>query len=252
MLTLERQNAIVAYLKQHKIATVDHLAKMFFIGQASIRRDLEKLEKQNVLRRTYGGAVLCEGLNDEIPISMREHERAAAKDHIGRISAEIVRSGDTIIIDSSTTSLHMIPHLKNRSNLTFITNGLKTAAVLGETLHTRVFCCGGILRERSLSLVGNEAKNFISHYNVQKMFFSCRAITEGRGALEASDEEAELRRAMIDHAEEVYLLCDSSKFDQTAFCQICGLKRITGIITEQRPTAAWLSVCEQLGVKLFF
>ena len=250
MLTLKRQNEIVEYLKLHKSATVTELSKTFFISAASIRRDLEKLEKQNVIKRTYGGAVLLEGLSNEIPITIREHEFSDAKNRIAQLAASLVKDNDIIIIDSSTTSFRMIHHLKGKSNLTIVTNGLRTASEAGAVLHSKVYCCGGRLRENSLSLVGDQAKRFIKSYGVQKLFFSCRALSMDVGAMDASDEEAELRKIMIECSDQAFLLCDSSKYDKKSFYHICDFSAIDSLITETQPTDALMALCRQNGVNV--
>ncbi|NLN82226.1 MAG: DeoR/GlpR transcriptional regulator [Clostridiales bacterium] len=250
MFTLERQTAILEYLKVNKSASISDLSKRFFIGEATIRRDLDKLEKQKLVKRTYGGAVLVEGLNIEIPISVREKEQALAKDIIGRRAAELVNDGDIIIMDSSTTTYYMIPYLKSKSDITIITNGVKTATSLGNTLHTRVYCTGGKLRENSLSLVGQGAKDYIKNFSAQKLFFSCRGITPDNGAMDNSEEEAELRKVMMGCAEGIILLCDSSKLNKKAFYRICGLDSLHHIVTDKEPSADILAALTSGGIKV--
>ncbi|MHB1153432.1 MAG: DeoR/GlpR family DNA-binding transcription regulator [Eubacteriales bacterium] len=252
MFTLERRNQILSYLKENKSASITDLSKMFFIGEATIRRDLDKLEKQNLIKRTYGGAVLTEGLNTEIPISVREKERAAAKEYIGELAGRFVSDGDSIIMDSSTTTYAMIPYLKQRNDLTIITNGLKTATGLGETLHTKVYCTGGKLRENSLSLVGQGANNYIKNFSIQKLFFSCRGISPKNGAMDNSEEEAELRKIMMERSEKVFLLCDGSKFNKNAFYKICELNRIDCIITDAEPDRDMLQVFHSNGIEIIY
>ena len=252
MSTLERQNQILDYLKQEKSASITELSKQFFIGEATIRRDLDKLEKQNLIKRTYGGAVLVEGLNIEIPINVREREQAVSKDKIGRLAAELVHDGDSIIMDSSTTTYSMIPYLKTKTDITIITNGVKTATSLGNTLHTRVYCSGGKLRENSLSLVGQGARDYIKNFQAQKLFFSCRGITVQNGAMDNSEEEAELRNIMMDCAEQVILLCDSSKFCQKAFYKICNLSRLNCIITDLCPPPEMMQVLTSNGIEVLW
>jgi DeoR/GlpR family transcriptional regulator of sugar metabolism len=250
MFTLERQNQIITILKEKKSASVVELAKMLFIGQATIRRDLDLLQKQNLIKRTYGGAVLLEGLNIEIPLYVRESEQAVEKETIGEKAAELVHDGDTLILDSSSTTYSMIHFLKSKENLTVITNGVKTTIALGEILHAKVYCISGRLRENSLSLVGEQSKKFISNYQVETLFFSCRGIVRDIGAMDSSDDEAELRKEMIKISKRVVLLCDSSKFDKTAFYKVCELDKIDYIITDKQPNEEWMTFFDQHGIKL--
>ena len=252
MLTLERQNQIMIILKEKKSASVDDLSKMLFIGPATIRRDLDLLQKQNLIKRTYGGAVLLEGLNIEIPLYVRENEQALEKETIGEKAASLVHDGDTLILDSSSTTYSMIHFLKSKQDLTVITNGVKTTIALGEILHTKVYCISGRLRENSLSLVGEQSKKFISNYQVETLFFSCRGITREVGAMDSSDDEAELRKEMIKISKRVVLLCDSSKFDKTAFYKVCELDKIDYIITDKQPNEEWMAYFEQHGIESIY
>lgn len=252
MFTLERQQQILEYLKDKKSAGITELAKIFFIGEATIRRDLQKLEAQNLIKRTYGGALLIEGPNSEIPLSVREKEQSYAKDAIGKAAAALISSGQTVILDSSSTTFSMIKYLKGKENLTLLTNGLKTASELGQTLHTKVYCTGGRLRENSLSLVGSQAADFLGDYAVEKLFFSCRALSLEDGCMDNSEEEAQLRRQMIRRSAKVYLLCDSRKFGNRAFYKVCDLEALDGIITDRRPSGAFISLLGQKGVELIF
>ena len=250
MLTLERQEEILRILKEKKAASVEELSKRLFIGPATIRRDLDVLQRQRLVKRTHGGVVLLEGLNTEIPLYVRESERAAEKDAIGRTAASLVRDGDILILDSSSTTFHMIPFLRARENLTCITNGAKTALALGGLPHARVYCTGGRLRENSLSFVGGQAKHAIADYHAQRLFFSCRGVTREHGAMDASDEEAELRRAMIAIAGQVVLLCDASKLGRTAFSRVCPLDDIDVLVTDRAPDAEWARVLAEHGVEV--
>lgn len=252
MLTLERQNQIITILKEKKSASVDELAKMLFIGQATIRRDLDQLQKQNLVKRTYGGAVLLEGLNIESPLYVRESLQAEEKETIGEKAAALVHDGDILILDSSSTAFSMIRFLKSKENLTVITNGVRTTIALGEILHTKVYCVCGRLRENSLSLVGEQAKKFINNYQVETLFFSCRGITKDIGAMDSSDDEAELRKEMIKISKKVVLLCDSTKFDKTAFYKVCELDKIDYIITDKQPNEEWITIFEQHGINLIY
>lgn len=252
MFTIERQQSIVNLLKSKKSVTVTELSQKFFIGEATIRRDLEKLEKKGLLKRTYGGAVLLEGLDSEIPLSIREIEQKDAKDVIGHIAAQLVGDGDIIIMDSSSTVLKMVPHLKGKNKLTVITNGAKTAVELGELLHIKVYCTGGTLRENSLSYIGEPARRCVDSFFVDTLFFSCRAISMEKGLSDISEEEAELRRLMIKNCKKVVLLCDSSKFDNVSFSKIYDFDKINCLITDKKPSSRWMELLKEKRVELIY
>ena len=252
MYPIERRNMIVELLKQKKSISVSELANQLFIGEATIRRDLEKLEKQNILKRTHGGAVLSEGLSLEIPLSVREKDHKIEKNIIGEFAASLVNDGDTIILDSSSTTLSMVNYLKNKKGLTVITNGAKTAVVLGELLHTKVYCTGGVLRENSLSFIGYQARQFLENFHADKVFFSCRSISMELGLTDANEDEAELRRIMIKNSHKAILLCDHTKFDNNSFCLINRFEGIESIITDLKPNQQLIDFFNKKNIILYY
>ena len=132
MFTLERQNEIMEILKKNKFISINELAKRFYISTASIRRDLEKLEQQGLVKRTYGGVMLVEGVHAEIPLVVREAEQKNAKMKIAQAAASLIRNQDTVFFDSSTTTRQICGFLGDKSNLTVITNGIRAISALAE------------------------------------------------------------------------------------------------------------------------
>jgi DeoR/GlpR family transcriptional regulator of sugar metabolism len=240
LFNIEREQEIIDLIKHKKSITVAELSNKFYISEASIRRDLTRLEKKGIIKRTYGGAVLVEGLDAEIPLSVRETEQKTAKDVIGRLAASLVKDGDTAILDSSSTTLRMVPYLEGKDNLTVITNGAKTAVELGEFLHIKVYSTGGALRENSLSYIGELARKAIESFFVETLFFSCRSISLEKGLFDSNEQESELRRIMMNQASRIVLLCDSSKFDKLSFSKISGFERIHYLITDIKPSKEWI------------
>lgn len=250
MLPFDRREALLQELRERKTVNIADAAERYRIGEATIRRDLEKLERRGLARRIYGGAVLVEGLDAEIPMDVREKTEQAQKETIGRLAAELAEDGDVLILDSSSSTLAMIGHLKARKDLTIITNGLKAAGLAGDLGGAKVYCCGGRLRELSQSLVGMSARQFIRSHSARRLFFSCRAVSFEAGVCDSSDEEAELRQDMIASSDEAVLLAASSKFDASAFCRICGLDELDAVVTDLRPGERWMERLGQCAVRV--
>ena len=249
MLGIERKMMILDILKKDRSVSVVKLAKTLYTSEATIRRDLDQLEKEQLIKRTYGGAALLEGLSAEIPLYVRETERQKEKDAIALAAANLVADGNILIMDSSSTTYGMVRFLAARKDLTVLTNGAKTAIKLGE-LHTRVFCTGGQLRENSLSYVGDSAVAFIQGYHADVLFFSCRGLVDGEGLYESSPEEAQLRRAMMRSAQTKVLLCDNSKLGSYSFNKICPLEEIDVLVCNasvDENTRRWVA---EAGVRL--
>ena len=227
-----RQQSILALLQRHNAISVADLSEQLYFSPSTVRRDLETLEKENLLRRTHGGAALVADKNAEIPLDVRTGDNRAAKEAIARAAAGFVTDGDSLFMDSSSTVLRMLPYLAGRKDLTVITNGLKTAGELARHHGIRTVCTGGVLRERSLSFIGHHARAVLSGYNVNKLFFSARAISPEKGVSDIDADEAELRRIMLRGAERAFVLMDASKLDTLSLCHICGIGEVDALVTD--------------------
>jgi DeoR/GlpR family transcriptional regulator of sugar metabolism len=243
---------IARILHAEKKVSVAQLAKEFYISDATIRRDLEKLEKHNLIKRTYGGAVLLGGLNSENPIEVRLKEHAEEKKVIGRLAAQFVGSSNVIIMDSSTSVLAMADYLHGVENITIITNGLQTATYIGENLHQSVYCCGGRLSDGTMALSGYCAEEFFTHYNAEKLFFSCLAVSFTGEIMDSYEDIARLKRRMIEKSDQVFLLCDSSKIGKKSFCHTASFEDINFIITDKAPNDDLMTIIERENVKAVY
>lgn len=252
MFSDERRQQIIDIVKQQKFINVPELAKKFYTSEATIRRDLDKLKKTGLLKRTYGGAVLIEGIDSEIPLVVREEERTAEKELIAKAAAELIREDDVIIIDSSSTCAKLVPFLAHKKPKTVITNSPKTAIQLSGNSNINIYNTGGFLRSHSLSCVGEAARNMISSLYVDTLFFSCRGASLTIGLLDPSEEEAELKRIMIKHARTRVVMLDSTKLKQTGFARICDFSDIDCIVTEERLSDEWTQHLSSCHVKILY
>jgi DeoR/GlpR family transcriptional regulator of sugar metabolism len=252
MLILERQNAILDILNKEKAVSINKLSDRFSVSTASIRRDLEKMEQQGLVKRTYGGAILVEGLNVEIPLVVREIEQREAKNRIAREAARFLEDQDTIFLDASTTTKEMTNFMEGVHNLTVVTNGIRAITDMAQLENVTVYGISGQLRKRSLSMVGNQAEACVSDYWASKLFFSCTGMWMSHGAMDYSDAEAELRKKMMSACQKIIILCDHTKFDRPAFYRICPFSRIDVLITDQKLNAQWESLLMQNGVELIY
>jgi len=253
MFSDERRQQIIDLLKKKKFIGVPDLAKTFFTSEATIRRDLDKLKKSGVLKRTYGGAVLIEGLDSPIPLVVREDERTEEKGFIAKTASKLISEGDVIIIDSSSTCAKMIPYLNTQRPKTVITNSPKTTIELAKTYSDiNIYSTGGFLRTSSLSYVGEPARNMISSLFVDILFFSCRGALLDIGLTDSSEEEAELKRVMLKHSKKKAVLLDSQKFEQSAFAKVCDFSEIDYLITEKPLSEEWTDFLVRSNVKILY
>ena len=232
-MNIEREKQILEVLLKEKRVTVQQLAKLLFISEPSVRRDLARLEKQNLIKRVHGGAVLEETAlsKNKIPFLIREYEQSSAKTLIAQKAIELVHDNDVVFLDASTSCYYLIPFLASKRNLTVITNGVKALAKLAEYDIT-TFSTGGALVNSCLVLVGAEACKTIESFNADVAFFSCRGVSEEGFLTDIAREENIVRKSMIQNAKKAYLLCATEKFGKKYYHNLCHKDAITGILHE--------------------
>ncbi|MHB8065647.1 MAG: DeoR/GlpR family DNA-binding transcription regulator [Ruminiclostridium sp.] len=253
MFVEERHNQILNILNSKKSVTVDELSETLYVSAATIRRDLDKMQKTGVIKRSHGGAVLFESTNVESASAVRELENIKEKKQIAELALSFIRSNSVIFMDSSSTAGMIIPFLSQFKYLTIITNGLKNALLLSEKTDAKIYVPGGIVSTRSNSVVGSDTIDYISHMNTELALFSCSGINQNNGITDASFEQSSVKRTMIKHSKVRVLLCDSSKFGMTYMCRTCGFEELDYILTDKQPKTEYIETafthrCEILSV----
>lgn len=251
MLAVERRKKIMIMLNDHGSVVVANLSKQLKVTEETIRRDLEKLEKEGKLQRTHGGAYLSGRVMDELPVSFREQVYLPGKDLIAFRSAEMISNGETIMLDSSTTSLRIAKYLKHiGKKITVITNSLKVINELVDVNGIKVVSTGGTLRTSSQSFIGYTATANLKTYFADKAFVSCTAIHAKKGLMDSNESEAEVRKHMLLQAEERVLVADITKFGKTSFCLISDFDLVEKVVVDQHLSKEWHQNLTAFGIKI--
>ncbi len=230
MLPLERQNQIIEILKSRRAATVDELCRALYSSGATVRRDLNLLEKDGLLKRTHGGAVLLEEGSHDTPMMLRENENISSKQLIAKRALPLIKDGQTIFLDSSSTCCVLAGALSKFSNLRVITNSLKSLNILSSFPGVTAYCTGGRLNGRALSLTGSAAVSFASRFHADMAFISCRGVDEEIGITETSEEETAVKAAYVNKSDRTVLLFDESKLGKKYFSKICDFSDVSYFI----------------------
>ena len=230
MLIEERRQKILKYVESCGKATVDELCAHVFASAPTVRRDITAMEKQGGIKKVYGGVMPPAAADREIPMSSREQESADAKKKMARRASELVRDGDVILLDGSSSAKALVPFLAQFKEIIVITSGAKTAVELAEA-GVRSFCTGGKMLTRSFSYVGSHAEEFVRSVNADILFFSCHGFDEGVATDLATDEVA-LRRVMMKQAKRKILLCDKSKYGKRYMYNLCTADEVDEVISE--------------------
>lgn len=231
----ERQQYIARVVEEHGRVWVTDLATHFGVSGVTIRKDLLALEGEGRLVRTHGGAISPVTNRPELAFEIRERLQADEKALIGAAVAERVHDRESIVFDASTTALAAARQLKIRggwTSLTVITNGLRVASELAGFPGIRVLMLGGWLRWEALSLVGPLGDGVFSRINVQTAFVGAAGLALESGLSDATEEEAQIKRAMVQAAREVVAIVDHTKWGKAAFATFCQLESITGVISD--------------------
>lgn len=249
MLAVDRRRSILNSLYREKRLHVVDLSKRFDVTEETIRRDLEKLEKQGFLNRTYGGAIINRHNSEELPYTDRTSINRDLKQAIAARAVELISESDKLMIDCTSTSYELLGHTDHFHDLTLISNSARLAADCVNSSHA-VVTLGGELRKKSMSYCGSFTEENARHFNADLFFFSCRGLDLARGITEATLAEARVKQVMMGQAARVVLLVDHTKFDSQTFINLCPFERVDVVITDKQPSDAWCEAFAGHGVEL--
>jgi DeoR/GlpR family transcriptional regulator of sugar metabolism len=229
----ERFARIEARLRARPRVSVNQLSRSLHVSTVTIRHDLAELERRGRLVRIHGGAVASDKADHELNFEYRAGLEHSAKRRIGKQAASLVRDGDSIFIDASTTALELARAVRNRRELTVITNSLRSALELAISPTITVIMPGGIVRREAFSLVGMWSEDMLREFNIGRAFVGARGFTLDKGLTDVHPDEVALKRAIVGISKQVVALIDHTKWDQVALASFCPVDGIACIITDR-------------------
>jgi len=231
MLAAERHARIAQLIARQNAVTVSDLCKRFSVSDMTIRRDLQRLEKEGILIRTHGGAV-ARVVESDADYGEREQAQRAEKDAIACVAASLVSPGETIFMDAGTTTAQLARHLHGKMGLTVITNSLYVLRELGGDEQIDLIATGGTVRQSTLSFVGSWAEQMIAHFHADRLFLAATAVDLERGLFNSNVYELGIKQQMIQNARHVILLADHTKFGNQSTVKIADLDVVHCVITD--------------------
>lgn len=232
MMAEERRAKILQTVRDYGRVKVNELAARFNTSAVTIRNDLNELHQRGFVQRSHGGAIVPGQIMRESPVHERLKAHATEKRRIGEAAAALVRDGETIILDSGTTTLEIARQIKNKHGLQVITNGVNIAAELLDAKDIAVFVAGGTLRGESASIVGRLTEDTLSQFAADKIFLSAAGCDLDFGVSGDNLEEMMVARAMLAISREIVLVADSSKFSKRSMTRIVPFSEIDTIVTD--------------------
>jgi DeoR/GlpR family transcriptional regulator of sugar metabolism len=247
----ERQREILALLQREKRVSVADLSDRFGVSTVTIRTDLTDLEQRELLTRTHRGAVAPEPISEPEPaFAQRRLAHDEQKQRIGAAAAELVHDGEAIALDASTSTLALAQHIKDRRELTVVTNGLMVAIELADAPGVTVVMPGGILRGQALSLVSGMGDGGLAQLNVSKGFFSARGLTIEEGLTDTDSYEVTMKRTLMAACKEVIAVVDSSKWGHMAVASFVPVRRLRRVIADRAAPSTLVEALQEQGIEV--
>jgi DeoR family transcriptional regulator of aga operon len=247
---MERHRIILEKLENEKHIEVADLCQHLDVSAVTIRKDLKLLEQKGLLHRTHGGASLDNPYINERTVNVKEKIFVEEKNGIAELAASKILENDSIMIASGTTVQALSKFIRPKNKLTVITSSVHVVLHLIDDPRIEILQLGGYIRHSSASVIGNYAEYILKNISCSKLFLGADGIDLDYGLSTTNLEEAELNRKMLQAAQKVIVLADSSKFGKKSFAKICNLNQIHEIITDAGISYANRKKIEEKGIKL--
>jgi DeoR/GlpR family transcriptional regulator of sugar metabolism len=242
---------IIDYVRQNRTATISELAKEFNVHEATIRRDLVEIEQNGLLKRTHGGVIMEKWTHDEPPFLERTTLKLDQKMRIGKMAASLVEDGESIIIDSGTTTLHIAKNLINRNGITVVTNDMNIAAELRDAQRIKVILTGGELYPSSYFLNGMFTDHALRSLHVEKSFMGITALHPQYGLMHPDAQVVPAKQEMIRAAGEIIVVADESKIGKVSLHTVAPNSSIHTLITGKEASEFDLQPFRDIGITIY-
>ncbi len=249
LLSNQRQSEILRVVQMHGTCRIGDLAVEFDVSGETIRRNIKPLVERGLVRRVHGGITLPEQLH-EPPFSLRMQKNQEAKRRIAARAAELIQDGDSLLMDTGSTTAYIALALCNHSNLLVVTNSIEIARTLATRNGNRVHMAGGEVRADDCAAFGQDAIHFVSRFEVRYAILSIGAININCSFMDFHLCEGEFSRAMINQAEQTMVVADYSKFGQDAAVKVCDAGTVDLLITDRQPPAGCARILHKAGTRI--
>lgn len=230
-------------------ATVSALCEAMSVSAMTIRRDIAYLASQGRVVKTHGGAVsVSQSTASEPGYEIKARVNVEEKRSIGAVAAGMIDNGETIVLDSGSTTFQIASNLKDKRNLTVVTNDLMIATYLGKIPSISVLLIGGSIRSGVFSTVGPYAEEMLRQLSVDKAFLGADAVNAEKGVMNSNPEEVPIKRLMIDAGHRAILAVDHSKFKRIGLSFVCGVSDLGMILTDKGIDDETLAALRESGV----
>jgi DeoR/GlpR family transcriptional regulator of sugar metabolism len=243
---------IMQKLNIDKSLKVAQLMELFGVSIETIRRDLEYLEKEGLLKRVHGGAIINEfDYKIELPLPLREMNFIDEKTELAEFATRYVAEGQSICIDGSTTNNQFAKALKRKvERLTVLTNSLQIINELVDMPHYTIIVPGGVIHNQERCILGDTTEAFVSQFHVDIFFMSISGVTLTEGITDYGVGEVQLKKTMRQNARSTIVLADSSKFEAVSLIKVCGYEEVDRFITDSKISSEIVNLYRHNGIEI--
>ncbi len=227
------QTEILKILQEKQSATIEELAALTFVSPSTVRRKLTQMQKTGLISRTHGGAKINDGNSVFPSFTFRSGQNIFEKKKIALSAIKLIKNGSLIFLDGSTSAFFIAEYLSDFKNVKVVTNGIDTLSLLAKN-NIEAYSTGGYVSPTNRSvLVGHYAQEMIENLHADFTFFSAKSVNRAGEVYDCFEEENVLRKSMLHHSTTSVLLCDSTKFNQTAPYRLCSLNDVDYVVSDK-------------------
>lgn len=246
LLRSKRIDEIENYIYKHKSVTLNQLCDVFGVSKNTIRRDVDEIVSKGHIKKIYGG-VSVKNQKELVSFDERNIKNLVEKKQIAEKAAELVADGDIIFVDSGTTTSHLINYIKDRQDVTVLTNNLDFIIRSMPYENINIISLSGTLNRKVYSFTGQSAVNVLKDYNLNKAFMAAAGVSIENGVTNSSISEFEIKQMAVQRSRQVFLLINGEKIGETSLVTYCGLEQIDTLITEKKPPKEYYDYMAQFN-----
>ena len=247
---LKRLDLLEEFIYKQKTVSLDKLCEEFKMSKNTIRRDVDALVDKGVIKKVYGGVTVNTQSNELLPFEERTIKNNGAKIDIAKKAADFIEDGDSIFIDSGTTTLNIIDYLNDKDKITLFTNSINVILKAIPHDNIDVICLSGRFNRTTFSFTGLTSSEVLSTYNINKSFMACTGVSLENGVTHTSPNEFKIKKVAVSKSHKIFLLADNSKFDIVSLMTFCDVSDLDYIITDKYPNKKYIDYFNASNVNL--
>lgn len=247
---VDRLNQIEQYVLQKGSVSLEELAAVFCVSMNTIRRDVVELVHRGQMKKVYGG-VAAQADKVLLPMSVRKKQQHEAKRAIGALAARLVQDDMTIFLDSGSTTVHVLPYLSAKKNITVITHSLSALYEAAKYPELNIIALGGQYSLPTSSYVGAATLHMLSEMSIGLVFIAATGVSIEKGLTNNTYLEADIKRSVTNRNHNVVLLADQTKFDRTALITFCELSKLSAVVSNIRPQEQYIQYFAQHNIDVY-